>query len=86
MLDTTHWVSVYMCALDFILALNERGRFLNWLFRLVVGRYAYREYEIMRAILEFDGYKTDLEYGLEGCEYHKLSSSEVLAEWSKDEN
>jgi hypothetical protein len=74
--------SVWMCAEDFSRALYERGRFLCWIFKLVVGKYAYREYEMMIAMIEIStGLKPDIGYGLEECNYHKRTMEELRAGW-----
>jgi hypothetical protein len=47
---------VTACALDFCRALRQRSRLMRWVFRLAVGRYAYREYELMEANVAQLGY------------------------------
>lgn len=66
-----------MSALDFCRALNERGWFARLIFRLAVGKFAYREFEIMEANLNLQ-YDTHSEYGLEDCEYHKKSMKQII--------
>ena len=72
-----------MCALDFCRALNERGWLAKLLFRLAVGRYAYREYELMYMNIKFEGYSPELEYGLQDMDYHKKTMKEIIAGWEK---
>ena len=69
-----------MCTLDFCRALNERNRFAKLLFRLAVGKYAYREYELMEAHMNLE-HDTHFEYGLEDCEYHKKTMKQITEEW-----
>ncbi len=66
-----------MCALDFCRALRERGWFWNLVFRLAVGRYAYREYELLKLNLEAEGYLVECPYGLEDMEYHNKSIEQI---------
>lgn len=73
-----------MCALDFCRALNERGWIARLLFRFAVGKYAFREYELLVINLELrGGYDTKFDYGLEDCKYHKKTIRQIRNEWSK---
>jgi hypothetical protein len=72
-----------MCALDFCRALNERGWLAKLLFRLAVGKYAYREYEFLEASLNKQGFDTKLSYGCEDMEYHKLTMKQIIEDWDK---
>ena len=72
-----------MCALDFCRALNERSWLAKILFRLAVGKYAYREYELMEAHLNFE-HDTHFEYGLEDASYHKKTMLEIMTEWKQN--
>jgi hypothetical protein len=69
-----------MCALDFCRALNERGWPAKILFRLAVGKYAYREYELMEMNINCE-YDTHFEYGLEDASYHKKTIEQITKEW-----
>lgn len=60
-----------MPSLDFIRALNERHWVVKLLFRIVVGRYAYREFLFMVRIIEEQGMGAFHEYGLRGHDYHR---------------
>lgn len=82
-MDTTHYGHVYMCALDFCRALRERGKLLNWLFKIIIGRYAYKEYVIMRTVINHDGYNTNFEYDCESCDYQNKSIKQIEAEWNE---
>jgi hypothetical protein len=72
-----------MCALDFCRALNERGWLAKLLFKFAVGKYAYREYELLKMHLTFEGYDPEFEYGLQDVGYHKKSMKEIIAGWTK---
>jgi hypothetical protein len=63
--------AAFSCALDFCRALNERHSFFRWLFRVAVGKYAYREYQLLINNLLLDGFDPRWEYGCEECSYHK---------------
>jgi len=69
-----------MCALDFCRALNERSWLAKFIFRLAIGKYAYREYELMEFHLNLE-YDTNFEYGLEDCGYHKKTMEQIIKEW-----
>ena len=69
-----------MCALDFCRALNERSWLAKILFRLAVGKYAYREYELMEMNINCE-YDTHFEYGLEDASYHKKTIEQITKEW-----
>ncbi len=43
-------------------AFNERPRFLRWLARVGMGRYAWREFVGMRDAIRDAGYDTDMPY------------------------
>jgi hypothetical protein len=61
---------VFGWAIDFVRALMERNKLLRLLFRLIVGKYAYREFIGM--IEEMNkGHYFNIGYCLEGQEYHK---------------
>lgn len=69
-----------MSALDFCRALNERNKFFKYLFKLIVGKYAYKEYELLKWNLKKVGYDPELEYGLEKSSYHKKSIKQIVEE------
>jgi len=82
-----HTGNVYMIALDFCRALNERGWFWNCLFRIAVGKYARNEYELMVAVLDYDGVGTKSEYGLEESAHHtKEGMAELKDIYKKERN
>ena len=58
-------------AQDFACALNERPIWAKWLFRFVVGRYAYREFFGLLKALEDNGNYPYWGYMLEENNYHK---------------
>ena len=57
--------AVTMCTLDFIRKINEHSRLRKFLFKLICGKYAYREYELAEINLEVAYYYPDMGYGLE---------------------
>lgn len=59
-----------MEVLDFIRALNERPAWVKLLFRLVVGKYAYREFLFVVKNIRDSGYGPFYDYGLNHHEYH----------------
>ena len=63
-------MSAIFWAVDFCRAMNGRNRFLKLLFRLAVGKYAYREYQGMRRALADSERYPDWEYELENADYH----------------
>jgi len=60
---------IYMPALDFVRALNERLAIIKFLCRWFFGRYAYREFLFIVKIIEEQGHGAFREYGCEKCEY-----------------
>lgn len=80
--------AVYGCAIDFARALYERNRFWKWLFKFAVGRYAYREYELLVWNMEMGGLGDDIGYGLEDASYHKKSMKAIRKDggWSDVSN
>ena len=58
-------------ALDFARAVRERPRWARILFRIVVGRYAYREFIGLQDALIAEGYSPYFGYSLERQDYHK---------------
>ena len=71
------WATPASCALDFCRALQERGKIRNWIFKLLVGKYAYREYELLRFHLGRSGFDLDMDYGLERCNYHTRTMKQI---------
>lgn len=74
--------SIYACAIDFARALYERNNLWKWLFRIAVGKYAYREYELLVLNMKITGLGDDIGYGLENCSYHKKSMKEIEEGWN----
>lgn len=62
---------MYMPALDFIRAMNERPWWVKVLCRLFFGKYAYREFLFMVNICKQDGTDPFMDYGLQELEYHR---------------
>jgi len=68
--NTDNALRVTAWANDMCRALNERNRFWKWLFRLSLGKYAYREYIGMIHMLNRAEYHPEFEYALEHAAYH----------------
>ena len=66
--DDFSW-KLYAWSVDMTRKLFEMGRIRKWLFRLIIGRYAWREFCGMAQMFGSDSVKFG--YGLEGCDYHK---------------
>ena len=63
--------AVAVCwATDFVSALKERPLVMRLLFRLVAGRYAYREFLGLVKELSGTGYYPGLDYELKDMDYH----------------
>lgn len=67
---TNSWLRVYPWALDYCRAMIHRPWWSKILFRLVIGRYAFREFmgmlDYVRRVGDYMG-----DYNLESLEYHK---------------
>lgn len=70
-IEQQHRSAALMSALDFVRALRGRPWLFRMLFRLAVGRYAYREAVFIQQNLHDAGDYPDFDYGLEDCEYHR---------------
>lgn len=63
---TTAW------AQDFNYALNDRPWICKWLFRLIVGKYAWREFKgMVQCIAMSGGWVQNIGYSLRDMDYHK---------------
>lgn len=60
-------------ALDFERALRQRPLWARLLFRLIAGRYAYREFIGLQDSLAKEGWTPYMDYGLEHVSYHGSS-------------
>lgn len=60
---------LYAWAIDFVRALYGMGKVRKFLFRIVVGKYAWREFVGM--IQTMGETNCTWGYDLEACEYHK---------------
>ena len=71
-------------SLDFIRAMNERPTLIKYLLRLILGKYAYREFVGLVEAFEKDGwYDPFMCYGCEGVDYHK--DKKPLRWWAREE-
>jgi hypothetical protein len=77
------YARVFMCALDFIRAMNERPWLVKILCRLFFGKWAYSEFCLMVRALDEQRYDPFYSYGLEEAAYHR---PERLTWWSANEN
>lgn len=68
-------------ALDFTRAARERPKWARILFRIIVGRYAYREFIGLQDELLRQGYSPYFGYGLERMNYH---DDEVPSDWAAE--
>lgn len=64
------YATVAAWAVDFARALYARPKWAQWLFRISVGRYAYREFVGLVSALDETGMPTQYDYDLENMEYH----------------
>jgi hypothetical protein len=71
MSDNTPWGALAMWSLDFIRAVRERPLLSKILFRLVIGKYAYREFIGMMDTFQYAGYSPYFDYSCETVGYHK---------------
>ncbi len=60
-----------MWSLDMVRAMNNRPWLMRQLFRIAVGRYAYREFIGIVKELKAQGCSPDFDYNLEDINYHK---------------
>jgi hypothetical protein len=60
-----HTISAW--STDFVRALGERPKIMKWLFKLVIGRYAWREFAGMYKAIPYP----EFGYDLKNNEYHK---------------
>jgi hypothetical protein len=67
----TQWGTLATWSLDFIRAMRERNIFAKILFRISLGKYAYREFIGMMDAFQREGYSPYFEYSLEEQEYHR---------------
>ena len=68
--NTDNALRISAWANDMCRALNERNQFWKWLFKLSLGKYAYREYVGMINMLDKGKYYPEWEYALEDAKYH----------------
>ena len=65
-------------SLDFCRAVRQRPWWARWLYRLVVGRYAYREFIGMQDALARESFNPYFDYSCENVSYH---ADEVPLKW-----
>lgn len=59
---------------DFVKSMMEKNIFIRLLFRILVGKYTYREFIGLIESLKSEGVPLWIGYGLENCEYQKYKS------------
>ena len=67
----TDYATTFMCALDFVRALNERPAWIKWLCRPLFGKWAYSEFKCLIRALDNEKYQPFYSYGLEEASYHR---------------
>ena len=83
-MSSPDYARITMCALDFIRALHERPRILQWIFHVIVGKYAWREFRLMNVNLELDGFNPEFDYDIQETDYNKMSNAEfesMIIKW-----
>jgi len=80
-MEEIRWGAISGWAIDFIRAMRERPLWARILFRLTLGRFAYREFIGLMDELDC-GFSLYGDYGLEGMEYHQ-DATPALDWWSK---
>ena len=66
-----NYIVVVAWAQDFIRAVGSRPKLFRWIFKVMIGRYAWRELVGMYEALIEAGSTPDFEYELKGQRYHK---------------
>lgn len=66
----TDWAAAFGWGLDFCRAVRERPLWARLLFRVVLGRYAYREFLGLQNHIAREGFDPYMDYGLENADYH----------------
>jgi hypothetical protein len=66
----TDWAGAFGWGMDFCRAMRERPLWARLLFRVVLGRYAYREFIGLQNHIAREGYGPFDDYGLENVSYH----------------
>jgi hypothetical protein len=67
----TDYACISAWALDFVRALRERPLLAKIVFRLVAGKYAYREFVGMMDAMQREIGTVYMDYGLEGSQFHR---------------
>ena len=68
-----NYITLGAWSVDFVRAMWDKPLFVRLLFRIIIGKYAYREFVGLMQFLDKTGDWAGLDfgYGLEGCQYHK---------------
>ena len=81
----TPWGALAMWSLDFIRAVRERPLLAKILFRICLGKYAYREFIGMMDTFQGAGYSPYYDYSLESADYHK-DKTPLIDWWTERDN
>ena len=73
-----NWATTFGWALDFCRAVRERPWWARWLFRIVLGKYAYREFIGIQDALMRESFNPYYEYECRNVEYQ---SDKVPTKW-----
>ena len=65
-----NYATTFAWALDFCRAVRERPWWARWLFGIVLGKYAYREFIGVQDALARESFDPYMDYSLQGVEYH----------------
>lgn len=84
MSDKIPWGTLAMWSIDFIRAIRERPIFAKILFRVCIGKHAYREFIGMIDSFQSAGFSPYFGYSLEDMEYHK-DKVPLIDWWSEKE-
>ena len=72
------WARGFAWAMDFCRAVRERPWWARWLFRFVIGKYAYREFIGMQDTIAREGFDPYYDYGCQNVDYQR---DQVPSRW-----
>lgn len=72
------WIRLGGWTIDFMRAVYERNWFYRLMFRIAIGRYAYREFQGMTGITNDHFAGIDFGYDLEGQDYHDTEAMSIF--------
>jgi hypothetical protein len=65
------YIIISAWASDFVRAMQNKPRIIKLIFRIIMGRYAYREFIGLMDDMTRAGLFPYFDYSLENCKYHK---------------